>query len=552
MTEKIELIKITILEDGYMCRQRNLKFPLIENTNAFDTALYLVFCRMVDDEKFKGKVMELASEDMKILIRTYLEKGAHIATYNARNEVLMKLFEEEVVNGMRILNCESTMLNVLEKMYTVILPSATIRKKCQCRTNKHEEVPILTAYFDDDGSYECLSSLQVPICRKCDQVVVVTASLNALVFVNMRNNDLRYGKIKQIIRNQEDIRILCAIVETIVKNDKTYHVAHIKRSNQVWYTFDTILRKISVAKFSDQATSVHMLCYFSSSPSQAAKERNQRKNSQPFGIIQNFHTYTLKGTKVNIVNACAPDAVFHVLCSIYSDNRELFKAMYEEPRNRLLSLVKAFDDGNEDETYYERVMLFLEKKFEISIVNFSEITINCESNIFNSVQLRLDSFPSAVISHECGCAADRRLAIIEINIEKLIANGVQTLSSCFLFQNAEHLTCSVCKNKMKVHTTFSDMIFIDIQPIITDTNTATLPRMPLTDLPHHFEINAIQYELKGVIEYQPNEGGLAHYVAHCRSKHEWFLYNDLMKKRYPSNTNASIESHVLIFTRLSD
>lgn len=216
-----------------------------------------------------------------------------------------------------------------------------------------------------------------------------------------------------------------------------------------------------------------------------------------------------------------------------------------------VSLIKAFNSIDEDAVYFHRTKLLMEKKISFTIQNFSEITIDCDCNVFNAVQMiASDILPSAKTMKKCACGTnERNIRLLEISFGMLVKEGVDSLSSCILFRDeTDSYECSKCKQELQETTTLSDMIFIDIQPMTTSDGTLSIPKIHLRLLPATIMVGKNQYHLKGAIEYQLNEHGLSHYVGHCLENDDWIAYNDILKESHPSTGNPT-EFHLLVYVK---
>lgn len=107
--------------------------------------------------------------------------------------------------------------------------------------------------------------------------------------------------------------------------------------------------------------------------------------------------------------------------------------------------------------------------------------------------------------------------------------------------------CKHCGQQQKQYNILSNVVFIDIQPMTTQDEYIAMPKMQLKLLPLTITIANKSYYLKGVIEYQLNEGGLSHYIAHCHVNEECTAFDDILPKQQKS-TNNCLEPHVSVYT----
>lgn len=532
------------MDDGYLCRSRKSNFPLVQNTTAFDIIFYLMCCRIVDEETFKTVVLQRCDEDFRNLIMIYLEKGSHQSTYLARNKVIMKHFDQENVRGMKVLDCQSTVVEICHKVFTKIFP-VKIETSCKCKLSRKEtQLSVLDGNLNNGVNLDELSPV---VCKKCDQLQSMAIDLNGFIFIDMKNLEMMFEKIQQTILIQDKLCILFAVVQTASRNNKPYYIFHVRRSNQEWYTFDKTFKK---TPFNMKEIKCELLIYTCRFAEKKAKKKFVKTKS--FEIIENFHAQIINGIKINVNNACGPDSILHVLCNIYSE----IDMQKNQENNSLTSLIRAYMDGNENEVYYYRALLLLELKYDISVVNFSEIRIDCATNIYNALDsICSDHFPSMVTIKKCDCElAKRNITAIEIDFQKLAHQGIKKLSSCILLPEIKsRSTCLRCKKGIEVKQEISNIIFIDIQPMQTcEKESYEIGNITLRQIPQIINIGNNSFDLKAAIEYQPNEGGLSHYVVHSFKKNKWLVYNDLCKKSSESDMDKKITVHMLAYINVKN
>lgn len=186
-----------------------------------------------------------------------------------------------------------------------------------------------------------------------------------------------------------------------------------------------------MAQLSGKTMAVHILAYTCISTTKSLNNKKSiKENPKSFEVIQNFHSFSLNGVKVNVRNVCGPDALFHIVSKIYSDNAAIFEEKFKN--STLCSLISAFNSIDES------AVLLLQKNFSFSVQNFNEITIACDSNIFNAIQmLTLDCLPSSKKVLECEkCGIrERNITVLEINFNMLTEKGITELSSCISHQS---------------------------------------------------------------------------------------------------------------------
>lgn len=524
-----------MMDNGFISTNLRSSDPLVENTASFDTSLNVIFCRMVDDSQFKSNVLNGVGNVMRDYMNTYLAHGAKKVTYKARNKVLMDLFEADEVGEMKSLDCEAKVLKVIEDVYATTFPGVIIKSSCNCKSKQHTESTLRVLTIDivnDSIGFDFSSILRSEMCKRCRQMPhTIDLQFDHLIFFDTKDQLLANDRLPQVILLRDS------------SESPDRYIAHIKRSNQQWYTFDSERKKVSIAKL-DQGNEmlIHAMCYIFPEPSSKVKSIVQKK---PFEIIKNFHACYMNGMKININNSCGPDALLHILCNIYSKNKNL---SHEGSSNVLVSLMNAYAASEEERVYQNRVKLLLRAKYIVSVNSFEEITINCDCNIYNAVKdLCLDTFPSATLTRSCECGSSvRNLSIIEIDMEELIKKGIRHIASCIMLKNRKQSQkCTTCKTKSTVQTDYGNVVFIDLQSMESSENRLSLPKITLQSIPETIDIVEEQYSLAGVVEYIPSR---AHYIAHCHENADWIEYDDLAVTCKASKT-AQIRAQLLVYIR---
>lgn len=291
------------------------------------------------------------------------------------------------------------------------------------------------------------------------------------------------------------------------------------------------------------------MCYVS--PTEPKKSICQKgiakdQKSTELVVIQNFHTYTVNGIKINVNNVCAADAILHCLGNICMENDHFLERKGD---HSLMALLTAYINGDEENVYHNRVKLLLECKFEVTVNSFSEISINGAGNVFNAIQMMcLETFPSLALTRSCKCGVTKQnVSIIEIDFKRLAEEGIANLSSCILIgTGSRRFSCKKCQTELKTRTEYSKLLFLDMQPMQTCEGTISLPKITLKSIPLNVEVKGVQYSTQAVIEYRANEGSLGHYVAHCLRNKNWFEFDDLSKKIRKSLQLTLLEIHALV------
>lgn len=530
--ESVQFIKIALLDNGNLNRTRNSTF--VKSTESADVLFHILFCAMVDQPHLKSKALETADEEMVHFIQNYFENGAVNATYMARNEVLLKTFKIQQIGNLKTLDCQSTAVYVAQNVLKNSLHNLFVQHSCPCRGNNILNIDLNNVKNIIEESMTCIS---------CEKITQLTP--NDIMLVDGKNTNMGFDKIPKALLLADKVYSLLAIVEISVKNSKEHYIAHIQRCNQKWYLFDCNQPKVTESKFKGRREMVvHMVCYVALTHTNDTPMTT--KIDKKIEIIENFHVYHMNGTKISVEMACGPDSLLHCLCCLYVDKPALFSI---HSIDRWLTVIlKSYAENEVENLYYARIKLLLEKGFQFSANLMGKATIHCTSNIYSV--LRMFGLKSASENRTCGCGSKTKdIVSIEIDLGRLKQNGIAELQSSIIFTGLNRSSdCTKCKRTQTVHTQYSEIVFIDLQPLISSDESLQLPTIPLSHMPPRITLGQINYELAGAIEFQPNKLP-PHYIAHCLRKGTWFKFDDLAKQICRTNESSEMCVHILLFAK---
>lgn len=85
VAENVQLTKLVLLPNGNLNRGRGRM--LLKETTAFDTFMYIIFCRASDDNSFRTNLVGITSDDMQNFMESYFKDGVKPKTLASRNLV---------------------------------------------------------------------------------------------------------------------------------------------------------------------------------------------------------------------------------------------------------------------------------------------------------------------------------------------------------------------------------------------------------------------------------------------------------------------------------
>lgn len=518
--------------------QKTRNKPLVKATTSSDIIFHILLCAMVDNACVKQNVLGDIDKRFAAFFKTYYEKGATKPTYDARNKILLEAFELEEIQKVKILNCDSTVVHATEKLFGESDSNSIFGKHlCKCNKSNGNIVPKI-GLIDLVGGIDATQPL---VCTSCGEGGIL--QLGYFLFIDLKNVEATYGSIPQSLLLHDKVYTLQAIVE--VCNGAKHHFVNIRRCNDQFYCFDNKNLKVTVPRLAKRKMLIHMVCYTVSIRTNLTEPKRSVANNNKIDIIQNFHGYDMNGSTITVKMACGPDALLHSLCCIRMDHPHIFSNASHWMKQILFSYEKS--DANA--LYYARIRLLLQKGFEFWSSLTGQAFIDCVSNICNVVSM----FGLISVTETRSCCygdVERNIHLIELDFDILKAKGIKEIQSAIIFPEDTRLVeCKKCHFSEKIISDFSDVVYFDLQSVITPGNNMPLPELSLNELPSFIVLGTTAYYLSSVIEYQGRKTQQSHYVAHCYQEGVWSEYNDLAKWSDISDAKAKIRIHLLIFTK---
>lgn len=533
LAESYTFTKIALLPNGFHKRTRNSTFT--QNTTVFDAPFHVVFCMLADDENLKeSKLGSIMNGNIKIFITSYFKKGIIHETLMARTRVLELFFNIEMIDDMRTINCESADIQSMIEFYVgQIFTTARLLTKCKCGSQSQKNI----SYIEMNDSYWNLiengQNVEFSIdsfCPKCKENVQSTFDLkDFLIFTT--NRCLIWETLPKNAIFQGGHYKLHAIIEKV----NSYFIAHVRRPNEKWYTFDQTEKSVKLSDF-QKSMDVHCLCYSKNSLYDEFTYQH---------VLANCHTLTYNGENIRIMHGCAPNSILHSLGCLYID----FPKIFEEKSSNLMNFLIAFGRHRHQTTIsssdsrYEARYKILEPHFEKK-KSTDDMYIDCYTNIHGILDLIVQN-DLASLTAWCTCSptVKRYFSVIDIEYDMFTIMGFNSLEQCISFPRR---LCESCGKKL-TNMELGNIIFLDVQPIEIPNEGIEVVHKKVTvhDIPQSIQLKGISYTLKGVIEHKNSN----HYIANClRSNNKWYKIDDIPR----SITEISSEHfvpNILIFTK---
>lgn len=146
---------------------------LVQNTTAFDIFVYIIACLASDDPLLKTISMETVWSDMKSFLESYFANGADGRTLRCRYSILSSIFPQQIIDKMKVLNCKSTVVEIVKQMWESIL-------QCGCKL-------LLELNLNEKTIFEYSD-----ICESESQ-------LKNLIFVDLKDQKMQHNNIPQVL-----------------------------------------------------------------------------------------------------------------------------------------------------------------------------------------------------------------------------------------------------------------------------------------------------------------------------------------------------------------
>lgn len=509
---------------------------MVQNTELFDAVFHIVLNLMADENSLKSTFLKLASKDLRHFVNSCFKNGAVQTTYLARTKVLQTLKNVETVSNMKVLDCAAiTIEDIIGKIISPIWPSSIRSEFCECHENETKigfldigiDLGKMKNVFAFNESYQN--------CDSCSKQKIVFEKAGDVVFIKMKKNQSTcFDRIPQVICIQNDIFTLNALlIQTFSVDDMPHFVSHVKRGKS-WYLFDN---NINERKSNLKSKNIFPILIVYIRPTFEQKKDLLIGTPNDINLLQNFHTFNVDGTDFELIDVCGPDSLFHSLVCIFHDNPHLLNCA--KGNNTMKQLFTAYMKKDMDTVYACRIKL-LKTVFKSNQVDNIE-KINCKSNVYIVLKdIFMNTFPSSIL--KCNCGFHIYNAVIDLNYDYLIENGIRNLQYSFYETKR---SCGECKSKM-TNAEFSNIIFVDIQP----TNNRSIIEA-ISDFPVEIILRENQYRLQSIVNFS-SLGSEKHYTVYClRRDNSWYHLDDMRETVSIAQRSTIVSPHMLVYIRTS-
>lgn len=515
-------MKVPVLENGFSKKTRNA--IMLQNTELFDAVFHIVLCLMADDDSRKKSFLKNANIELKNFVESCFKRGSNQSTYLARTKVLQHLKSIEIVDSMKVLDCQTLSLeDIIQKIISPVWPSSIKTEICGCG-EKQTKLGFLNIDLDPKKRENVFVLEELMhSCISCSEEKLQFDKINDIVFVKLNEIECTcFEQIAQVICIQNEIYTLSAL---LVQTNELHFVSHIKRG-EMWYRFDNNV-SLSKSILKNKNIFPFLLVYV-----RPTLEESKKLLLNDVTLLKNFHKFTVDGKKYEVNNVCGPDSLIHSLFCIFRDMPQLLTNKQEE--NKLILLFISYLNNDMNAVYRYRIEI-LKSIFKPEKIR-NNFQIDCKSNTYNLVKdIFMDTFPSSHL--KCDCGFYIKNPFVELNYDYLVENGIEKLENA-LYKSKR--ACQDCKLKMTNYE-FNDIIFVDIQP--TDRISIIAP---LSALPSQIAIEHCRFRLRSAIDFKND-----HYTAYClRKDNTWYHFDDLNQTVYTPEQSKRISAHTLIYVRV--
>lgn len=506
-------------------------------------------------------------------MNTFTSKGANDFAYKRRSDILFAVFNEKMVDNLRIVDCHSSISFVIENVIAAMMPSVKIEAtKCECKRktmadDKH--LPFVDINFGSDIRFLSRAAERFVmiksddfICVKCKAPREKEPKLNEIIFINTEKaSTVALDEIPKIITLTGRIYMLAGVIQCIspTTNDfKSHFVSHVLRANRKWYIFDNSKKEVFERK-GKMALSPHLLVFVLPKLLQNSPNDENRScvlTDSPGNdliVLRNFNINSKDGITTYVKNSCGPDSILQCLACCYTDSERIQMKWntVESQNDVLLKMFPRFGQSKDfEEIHYMRNELY-RQYYDSEIENGME-TINCHGNIYEILKTVVcPSLPSIKTEIDCECGQElKNFPIIEIDMCAIALLGVTELQASiyprFVLHKYEKV-CDTCRSTQITTNYVGDVIFFNVEPLRSQNRTIGIAEsVPLTDIPKEVFLFDGEFELKGVVAYVPMAGG--HYVSHnIRKDSQWYQFNNLSPE--VSKSPDTVHPNMLIYIK---
>lgn len=524
-------MKVAQLPNGFYKGTRNSTF--LQNTTVFDAPFHVIFCMLADDESLKKETFNsIVNGNLKIFMESYFKKGALQQTLLRRTQVLELLFQTQVVDGMRTIDCSSKdVKNVFEYYLPMMFNSIKMISVCKCaKVNKFASyIELNRNRWNSMQRFQNIDFSESNICSKCERIET-TFDLGNFLFLSVDQN-VSWQNIPKVALLQGNHYKLTAFIE----KNHNYYIAHVRRPNQKWYTFDHTNKDVKQTYFYKEMN-IRMLCFCVESVYDEYMYQH---------ILANAHTLYHNEKEIQIVNSCAVNSVLHLLSCLYIDSPQLFdqnsgggdmmEFLEEFARNR-----SQMGTSSTDPRYELRYKILAPHFEERKSGNF--FGVDCWTNVHGILDLMImNDFPSLKTWCNCSPTIQNKFSVFDVNLQKLEQFGLNDLENCLDFPRRK---CNLCQMEIENHSV-GNILFLDVQPITVPGEGIDIPpvEVSVNQISQMIHLNGNQYILKGIIEYV----GGNHYVANClRGNNRWYNIDDI---RQTIIHTSKLIPHILLYVK---
>lgn len=145
-------------------------------------------------------------------------------TYKYRNDILKMAFNEKTVDGLRIVECHSSIAFIIENIIAPMMPSVFVKQsKCKCRRkSKSEDLSFVPIGTISDIQRLSLMAQQFTMfkseytCPKCKSTFQIEFELNDIIFFNTEElGSTVWEEIPKILMLRGSVFVLAGVIQCI-------------------------------------------------------------------------------------------------------------------------------------------------------------------------------------------------------------------------------------------------------------------------------------------------------------------------------------------------
>lgn len=233
----------------------------LSNTCAFDSLIQIIGTSLCDSKKLKNEIDFMKDSNIFYLADILAQKNVTSKAYSIRTDILCEVFKSEV-SGQLInrVNCETTILNMIQKLNLYSGTDETICSGCENKTKMRRNYLTTNSHLIQKGIKflrESLFPTNQTKCISCNLNVVVNSSYDIIfidIFTSKTNAEgfeiapnMILDDIPKLLHINETTYFLRGVVEfqaPAFAASLGHFIAVARRCDDTWQVYNDLNKKV--------------------------------------------------------------------------------------------------------------------------------------------------------------------------------------------------------------------------------------------------------------------------------------------------------------------